>query len=93
MFYARVLPPLGVCIGFYDKKLRDEWIADQNKKDRERHDKLLEKLNVTERDCPWEVKAKAISAKEAMKIFGERDAWGKKKIWVHKVLSSLTDKW
>ncbi len=93
MYYARVLPPIPVCIGFWDKKLRDEWVAEQNRKDKERHDDLLKSLNASERDCPWEEKAKAITAKEAMKLFGERDAWGKKKIWVHRVLSSLTDRW
>ena len=59
MYYARVLPPIPVCIGFWDKKLRDEWVAEQNRKDKERHDDLLKSLNASERDCPWEEKAKA----------------------------------
>ena len=93
MFYARVLPPLGCCIGFYDKKLRDEWVSEQNRKDREAHDKRMKEWNVSERDCPWEEQFKAISAKEAMKRFGERDAWGDRKVRVHRVLKALTDRW
>lgn len=93
MFYARVLPPIPVCIGFWDKKLRDEWVKEQNRKDRELHDNLLIQLNVTEQDCPYEEKFKAISAKEAMKRFGERDPWGDRKIRTHRVLTSLNDRW
>ncbi len=93
MYYARVLPPIPVCIGFWDKNLRDKWVTEQNRKDLERHNARLQEWGVSEKDCPWEERFKAISAKEALKRFGERDAWGVRKVRTHRVLTAINDKW
>ncbi len=93
MYYARVLRSIPVCIGFEDKKLRDEWVAKQNMIDEMIHEGFLESLNISEKDLPWEERYKAITAEDAMKIFGERDAWGDRKIHVHRVIHSINDLW
>lgn len=98
MYYA-ACKTMPMCFSFSNKKLRDEWIEQQETHRHERYERNKQKFfsecstaaEHLELYPEYAQDFYAITAKEAIKLFGKLNCWGERKIHVHKHIRCVTD--